>query len=486
MKKNEIYEGVVSRVDFPNKGIVMVEDTPCVIKNVIPGQTIEFAISKKRSGHAEGRLLRILNPSPCEIESPCPHFGKCGGCTYINMPYEEELKLKESQIKRLLDNALQNQEEEWEYLPIVPSPEPYDYRNKMEFSFGDEYKGGPLALGMHKRGSFYDIETVSGCRIADSDFRNILTFTLEYFQEVPFLHKQSHEGFLRHLLIRKAKSSEEIMVCLVTTSTVPSEEIMKGRSVEDWKDKLLSADFISGKLTGIMHIVNDSLADVVQADELKVLYGRDYITENILGLKFNISVFSFFQTNSKGAEALYDTARRFISESGEHKIVYDLYSGTGTIAQLLAPVSEHVYGVEIVEEAVVKARENAERNGLNNCTFIAGDVLKELENIPERPDFIVLDPPRDGVHPKALTTIINYGVDNLIYISCKPTSLARDLESFLLAGYRVVKACAVDQFPWTANVETICLLSREIGRHTKDYIKVGIDAEEYYKIKNEG
>ena len=219
---------------------------------------------------------------------------------------------------------------------------------------------------------------------------------------------------------------------------------------------------LTGKIVGILHTKNDSLADVVQSDEIEILYGRDYFYEELLELKFKISQFSFFQTNSLGAEVLYETAREYVGSLCEDgtpdKVVYDLYSGTGTIAQLLAPVAKEVIGVEIVEEAVEAAKKNAELNGLNNCKFIAGDVLKVLDSIEEKPDFIVLDPPRDGIHPKALKRIIDYGVDKLVYISCKPTSLARDLEAFLDSGYKMEKACCVDMFPGTANVETLSLL----------------------------
>ena len=194
-------------------------------------------------------------------------------------------------------------------------------------------------------------------------------------------------------------------------------------------------------------------------DGTEILFGRDYFYEELLGLKFRISPFSFFQTNSLGAEVLYEKTREYVG-STDGKIVFDLYSGTGTIAQILAPVAEKVVGVEIVEEAVEAAKENAKLNGLENCEFIAGDVLKVLDQIEEKPDFIILDPPRDGIHPKALPKIIAYGVENIVYISCKPTSLVRDLELFLENGYKVIRAVAVDQFPWTANVETVCLLSK--------------------------
>ena len=219
---------------------------------------------------------------------------------------------------------------------------------------------------------------------------------------------------------------------------------------------------MEGRIVGILHTVNDAVADVIKDDGTQILYGQDYFTESLLGLSFKVTPFSFFQTNSRGAEVLYETARTFLTDAGMKKgVVYDLYCGTGTISQLMAPVSEKVIGVEIVEEAVVAARENAQRNGIGNCEFIAGDVLKVLDEIEEKPDLIILDPPRDGVHPKALPKILRYGVEQILYISCKPTSLARDIPAFLDAGYRPVRGVSVDQFPWTANVETICLFSND-------------------------
>jgi len=242
-----------------------------------------------------------------------------------------------------------------------------------------------------------------------------------------------------------------MLIALVTTTQEEHE-------LAPLVDMLLKLP-LKGKITGVLHIKNDSVADVVQSDETVLLYGQDYFYEELLGLRFKISPFSFFQTNTLGAEVLYETARDFLGDiSGEgkrDKTVFDLYSGTGTITQLLAPVAKNVIGVEIVEEAVEAARQNAERNGLDNCTFIAGDVLKVIDEISGKPDFIVLDPPRDGIHPKALQKIMSYGVDRLVYISCKPTSLARDLEALLDGGYEMKRVAAVDQFPWTANVEVI-------------------------------
>lgn len=457
MKKGQTYEGIVERVDFPNKGIVKTaEGEICIVKNAITGQKVSFGVNKMRKGKAEGRLLAVLEKSPLETDSPCAHFGLCGGCTYISLPYEQQLEIKEAQVKKLLDGVLASQEGGYVFEGIKPSPMPYEYRNKMEFSFGDEVKDGPLSLGMHKRGSFYDIVTVSDCHIVDEDYRKILMATLKYFREkgTGFYHRLKHQGYLRHLLVRKASKTGEILVALVTTSQENVE-------LAQWAQCLLDLE-LKGRFAGILHTVNDSLADVVQSDETRVLFGKDYFYEELLGLKFKISQFSFFQTNSYGAEVLYNTAREYIGELGnKEKVVFDLYSGTGTIAQLMAPAAKKVIGVEIVEEAVEAARKNATLNGLSNCEFIAGDVLKVLDTIEEKPDVIILDPPRDGIHPKALPKIIAYGVESILYISCKPTSLVRDLEMFLENGYRVEKAVAVDQFPWTANCEICVLLSQQ-------------------------
>ena len=461
MKKGQIAEGRIDHVVFPNKGIAITEEgEKVVVKNTIPGQKVSFLVNKVRKGKAEGRLLEILEKSPLEETPSCPHFGECGGCTYLSLPYEEQLKIKEAQVRGMMEEAI-GDKCEYQWLGIKGSPVQAEYRNKMEFSFGDAYKGGPLALGQHKRGSFYDILTVTECQIVDEDFRAILKATADFFgeKEVPFFHKMTHVGYLRHLLVRKAVKTQEILVDLVTTTQMEDDTEL----LAQWRDVICALPF-KGELKGVLRTKNDSLADVVQNEGTEILYGQDYFYEELLGLKFKISPFSFFQTNSLGAEVLYETAREFILSGNadllREKTVYDLYSGTGTIAQMLAPVSKEVVGVEIIEEAVEAAKENAALNGLDNCKFLAGDVLKVLDTIEEKPDYIVLDPPRDGIHPKAIEKIINYGVENMIYISCKPTSLARDLEVFLARGYAVNKICCVDMFPNTVHVETVCLLSK--------------------------
>ncbi|MFQ6986653.1 MAG: 23S rRNA (uracil(1939)-C(5))-methyltransferase RlmD [Lachnospiraceae bacterium] len=454
MKKGQIYEGIIERVDFPNKGIVFVpeEEQYVTVKNGIPGQKIRFMINKFKRGNAEGRLLEVLEKSPLETREPvCSIFPACGGCMYQTMPYEEQVKMKEGQIRRIMDPVVKG---EYLFEGVKHSPKEFHYRNKMEFSFGDEFKDGPLSLGLHKKGSTYDVLTAGDCQLVHEDMDKILLCMLNYFKErnVSYYKKMQHVGYLRHLLLRRGDTTGEILVNLVTTT---QEEYDLTPLVEE----LLALE-LEGKIVGILHILNDSLSDVVKSDETRILYGQDFFYEKLLGLEFKITPFSFFQPNSKGAEVLYETVREYIGDI-DNQVVFDLFSGTGTIGQVLAPVAKKVIGVEIIEEAVEAAKENAVRNGLSNCRFIAGDVFKVLDEIEEKPDVIVLDPPRDGIHPKALPKILNYGVDKIVYISCKMTSLARDLEMMQLAGYRVEKMTAVDQFCETVHVETVVLLSHK-------------------------
>ena len=457
-------------LEFPNKGVGYFgeENKKVTVKNTIPGQTVIADVKKKRKNF-EGRLRSIEKKAEYEIEPACKNFGLCGGCTYQNISYEQELEFKKNVVLKLLDNAGLT---DYEYCGIKPSPSITAYRNKMEFSFGDDGLDGNLCLGMRKRESNYEVVTADCCNIVNEDVCKALSTVLEYFKgtDEQFYHRMRHTGSLRHLLVRRGHFTGEMIINLVTTSELKTD-------LKPLVDNLLALE-LDGKIVGISHIVNDGVADVVKADEMNILYGQDFIMDKCLGLNFKISTFSFFQTNSLGAEVLYSKAREYVGSTND-KMIFDLYSGTGTIAQILAPVAKKVVGVEIVAEAVEAAKENAELNGLNNCEFIAGDVLKVIDDIKDKPDLIVLDPPRDGIHPKALQKIIDFGVDRIVYISCKPTSLARDLVILQEHGYKVEKACAVDMFPQTVHVETVCLLSK-LKQKPDDYINVTIELDDVY------
>lgn len=308
---------------------------------------------------------------------------------------------------------------------------------------------------LHKKGKFYSIVDSDGCNLVDADFTNIRRTVMNYFRQLgtPYYKKTSHIGYLRHLVVRKSLSTGEILVNLVTSS---QGELDK----EGFVNKLLDISNLKGKIVGILHTTNDSLSDVVKADKLDLLYGRDYIIEEILGLKFNISPFSFFQTNTFGAEKLYSIVREFAGDIDD-KVVFDLYSGTGIIAQIMAPVVKKVIGIEIVEEAVEKAKENAKLNNLDNVEFIAGDVLKAVDELSERPDLIVIDPPRDGIHPKAINKIIDFNPETFVYVSCNPVTLVRDLKIFIDRGYKVDKVKLMDMFPRTPHIECVIGMQRK-------------------------
>lgn len=472
MKKGDIGVGVISESRFPDAAYINCEGEKILIKKGIPGQKVEFVITKKRKGKLEGRVLDIIERSGLENNtSPCKHYEICGGCSYQTLDYDNQINLKNAQLKELLLNAT-DKSFKWE--GVIPSPKYIAYRNKMEFSFGDEKKDGELALGMHKKGSHYDIVNVTDCKIVDSDFTAILKFTLDFFKErkINYFHKNTHMGFLRHLLVRRSEYTKEILISLVTTSSfgfVEDPNTLEIKSemgkdeialVKEWCEYIKTESRnLKGSIAGILHTKNDSYADAVINQGTTLLYGKDFINERLNGLDFKITPFSFFQTNSRGAEVLYNIAGEYLGDTRGKK-VFDLYSGTGTIAQLLAPASQRVYGVEIVEEAVEAAIENAKNNGLTNCEFIAGDVLKIVDTLGFNPDIIVLDPPRDGIHPKALPKILDFNAERIVYISCKPTSFARDLKVIQEAGYRMIKAVGVDMFPNTVNCECVAWLDR--------------------------
>lgn len=431
-------------IEFPNKGIGLYEDKKVVIKNTIPGQRVLADVKKKRQKY-EGRLRGILEKADYEIEPGCNVFGLCGGCTYQNISYEKELEIKKNNVLRLLNEA---GIEGYEFLGIKGSPNTEAYRNKMEFSFGDNGVEGELCLGMRKRESYYEVVNANNCCIVHEDIQKVLSCVLEFCRESGenFYHKMRHTGTLRHLLVRRGYFTGEMLVNLVTTSETNVD-------MEMLKNRLLEIK-LEGNIVGIIHTKNDGLADVVKADEMNIIWGQDYFMEKLLGLDFKVSMFSFFQTNSAGAEVLYSVVRDFAGD-GAGKTIFDLYCGTGTIAQLMSKNAAKVVGIEIVEEAIEAAKVNAKLNGIENCEFIAGDVLNMVDELEDKPDIMVLDPPREGIHPKAIEKIIAFGADKLVYVSCKASSLAKDLKVFVENGYKVEKVQCVDMFARTYHVEVV-------------------------------
>lgn len=450
LKRRDIIEFEVDKMEFGGTSVTKIENRDVSMKGGITGQRVKAIVQKTKSGKADVKMMELLENSPIETQTPCKHFNQCGGCSILSVPYEKQLEIKERQV---LDLFLQQDLIGFEFLGIQGSPLNKLYRNKMEYTFGDEVKGGPLTLGLHKKGRHIDILTVDGCFLVDNDFISVLTSTVKYFneKELPYYRTMSHQGYLRNLVVRKGINTNELMVNIVTSSQIDFD-------MAEYKEMLLNLE-LEAELVSILHTINDGLADAVQCDELRVLHGRDYITEEVLGLKFKISPFSFFQTNTKGAEVLYSIARDFIGDHSD-KVIFDLYSGTGTIGQVMAGKAKKVYGIEIIEEAVKAANENAKLNGLSNCEFIAGDVGKTVKNLKDKPDLIIVDPPRPGVHKDAVRDIAGFGAKEIVYISCNPRTLVLDLVEFKKYGYEAKKVKCMDMFPNTPHVETIVLIQR--------------------------
>ena len=394
-------------------------------------------------------------------ENICPQADHCGGCIYQGVPYEEQYRQKDKSLRKLLDKHKIN---ESVYLGMEPAICTGRYRNKMEYTFGDLEKSGELELCMHFKGRFMSIITTDECQLVPYAFNVILRAVLEFCRSegyVPY-HRKTHLGLLRNLVVRCGVRTREVLVNIVTSSEPGFDE-------ERFKELLLALDLRTEqeraegaegmKIIGILRTFNDSVADAVIDESHKILWGRDYYNEEILGLKFRVKAFAFFQTNIDAVERLYSDVLRVVPDvSG--KTVYDLYCGTGTISQLMAGAAKDVYGIDIVEDSIIAARSNTELNGITNCHYICGDVKEKLDEIPAKPDVIVVDPPRVGIHDKAVAMLSRYGIDEIVYVSCNPKTLCINLDSFRANGYEIISIRAYDNFPMTKHVETVVLMSR--------------------------
>ena len=451
MRKGNEIELVIEGIEFPAKGFGFVDGLKVYAKNTYPGQKVFGRVTKKRKDYAEIRVSEVRERAPYEGDKKCPHFGVCGGCSSQTIPYEKQLDLKVSQVKDLFKDAKVNT---GEFLGVESSPIEWEYRNKMEYTFGDEEKGGELTLGMHMKGKSFGIVNVDKCVLVDCDFRKILDATVKYFREkgLPFYKIMPRTGYLRYLVVRKSVKTEEILVNLVTTTQIDFD-------LTEFTNLIRGLE-LKGNLKSIIHTESDALSEAVIPEKVNILYGEDFITENLLGLNFKISPFSFFQTNSLGAEKLYSIVRDFMGDA-DNKVVFDLYCGTGTIGQIAAGKASKVIGIELIEEAAIAANENAKLNGLTNCNFIAGDVAEVIKTLSDKPDIIILDPPRSGVHPKALDYLIKFDAPQIIYVSCNPKTLVTDLKILEEKGYEIEKTVLMDMFPNTPHVETVVKLNKK-------------------------
>lgn len=435
MKKGQVYSCKIDKNVFPGTGVCTLEGEEIAIQGAYLDEEVSFRLLGRKKGQRVGQLLE-------RIEAPCNQFDRCGGCISQHLSLDRQREIKLMEVKDLFSK----QGIDLEDLEIFGDNQTFFYRNKVEFNFGDSYLGGPLELGFFQRNMGKNVLPTTECLLVHEDIRRIRDYIHSFSLERGYqhYHVMKREGFLRNLVLRRGHYTGEIMVNLVTTTQQELDT--------SFVAGLLNLK-LEGEIVSVLHTENDSLSNFVYADRINLLYGRDYIEEKLLGRTFRISPFSFFQTNTRGAEVLFERLKKMVGK--KEGSLYDLYCGTGTIGLLLSDQAKGILGVEIVEEAVEAARENALRNGVHNAHYYAMDVKDlDLEG-KERPEILVVDPPRSGLHPKLIRSIIDLNVKEIFYVSCNPKSLLRDLLTFQEEGYSLEKMELVDLYPNTPHVETV-------------------------------
>ncbi|MCF8008604.1 MAG: 23S rRNA (uracil(1939)-C(5))-methyltransferase RlmD [Halanaerobiales bacterium] len=381
----------------------------------------------------------------------CDHYDLCGGCRTLDMKYNQQLEQKTEMVKKyFLDNEIM----EFPLSEVIESPIIYEYRNNMELSFGDLKKGGKLQLGMHLRGKKYDVVTIDGCYLIDQDFRKIIEIMIEYFRNTDLkkYHIMTKKGYLRNLKIRKGINTGEILINLITTSQKSPDltKLIKQITNTNFKDDLV----------GFIHTTNDDYADAVKTDSYNIYYGRNYFYEKLLNMKFKVSSLSFFQVNTKAAEKHYSRIINYL-ENQNIENVFDLYSGTGSISQLISPYVENVTGIEINKNSVEHAKENLNINSIDNCNFIQGDVKDILNKQKINANTVIVDPPRPGLHSEVIKSIVKAVPDHIIYVSCNPKTQAQDIKKLLYNNYHIEDLKLIDMFPHTKHVESIAFIKKD-------------------------
>jgi 23S rRNA (uracil1939-C5)-methyltransferase len=454
VKRGGEYEVEIEKLAFGGAGIARMDNYVIFVKGTIPGDRILVRIQKRKSAHAEARLLSIIKPSEYRIQPPCPYFEWCGGCTWQNLSYGDQLKYKADIVAESFRHIAGL--EKISVQMVIESDKSFAYRNKMEFSFSDrrwllpeelnmESIGRDFALGLHVPGTFDKILQIDEC-LLQSDIANQI---LKYIKEFVIKNKlqpygiRSHEGFLRFLVIRESSYDGSIMVNLVTAY----KDIKKLKKLAQGLIKQFP------KVKSVVNNINSKLAQIAVGEKEIVLAGESTIREKLGRHMFNISANSFFQTNTEQAEKLYNKVLDFAELKGSEQ-VWDLYCGTGTITIFLAEKAKKVVGFELVESAVKDARSNTESHGIHNAEFVGGDLLYKLQNMKDKPDVLVTDPPRSGMHPKVVEYIRDLRPNKIIYVSCNPTTLARDV-AILKDVYKIEMIQPVDMFPQTYHIETI-------------------------------
>ena len=458
MRKKQQLEITIDKLAFGGKGIGHSQGKIIFVDRVIPGDRVLVRIRRVKRNYLEARVLKLLEPSPLRKKAPCEHFGSCGGCKWQNLDYAQQLSFKREQVVEslqhigLLDSP--------KVAPVIPSPLQFQYRNKMEFSFTDsrwlssEELSDPanikdFAIGLHVPGAFDRVMQIDTCWLQDEVMNEILNFSQEYFRRsaLPVFNLKTHQGLLRFLVLRKSFAYNTYMVNIVTFRAAEQE-------LRQY------TELLTQKIPGIVSVintVNPRVAQIAFGEDERLLFGEKALKEKLGHFGFEISANSFFQTNPLQALNLFQTVQEYVEDGP--KLIWDLYSGTGTIGLFLSEKAKRVVGFELVDRAVQDAYRNCRKNGVSNCEFVSGDIRTNLSEIREKPDVIVCDPPRSGMHPDVVKMILQTNTQTIVYVSCNPTTMARDLK-ILVGEYRLVKVQPVDMFPHTYHIETVAKLER--------------------------
>ncbi len=444
---NDIVTITIKDLAYGGRGIGKVNGFVIFVPGTVPGDVIRARIVKRKSNHASAELVDIQTPSPLRLTPPCPHFGKCGGCTWQNIPYKHQLVFKEQILKTTLEHL--GAQKNLAMQPVIPSPEIWHYRNKMDFTFGTG-STGQVTLGFHKEGSYLDIVDIKKCFIHPKIFNTILQILREEVnrQQLTSYNPQTHEGLLRHLIVREGKQTGNIIITLLTTAadTLAIEPLAAAlrQQIPD--------------ITGLIWGIHSGVADVARLDRIAYQDGDSQIEEHLDSLRFLISPSSFFQTNTLAAQQLYTVVKQ-MADLSKKDVLLDAYCGIGPIGLFCSDSVKTVIGIELEVEAIWDARRNVALNNLTNCTFIAGEVRKvlptALSSIADSITRIIFDPPRSGMDKKTLRHLLELRAPVLVYVSCNPTTLARDLIVMTNAGYRIDAIQPIDMFPHTYHIETV-------------------------------
>ncbi len=458
MKKGQKLEIDIDKLAFGGKGLARVNNRVVFVEGGIPGDTATVKVRKVKRNYIEAQIVHLNKASRLKHPAPCEHFEYCGGCKWQNLDYQNQIDFKRQQVEESLKQIGEIEPETLH--PTIPSPLIFGYRNKMEFSFTDRKWLPPdelqnpdikkdAALGLHVPGSFDRVMHIEKCWLQDNTMNRILNFSQRYLLNsgIPIYHLKTHEGQLRFLVIRKSFFDNNYMVNVVTQEPARNQ-------LKEFVNELIQK---FPQVVSVVNTINRRAAQIAYGEEEYNLFGHNSIREKIGNFEFKISANSFFQTNPLQAENLYRTVLDYISD--ENNYIWDLFSGTGTISLFLSNKASKVTGFELIESSVLDAEKNCRLNGVQNCKFISGDIRDNIKNGSDSPDVIVCDPPRAGMHPDVVEAIRDVKPKEIVYVSCNPTTMARDVKT-LSQDYHLKEVRPVDMFPHTYHIESVAKLVR--------------------------